>query len=82
MVLIELSLLYSLLLSYGVHGLVPGLYCGDVNCYDGKLNKRVIKSHCIVTSNGITKLKCVHYTCCMASLLYRNVEHVECTLIM
>ena len=36
MALIQLTLFYSLLLMYGVHGLVPGLYCGDKNCYDGK----------------------------------------------
>ena len=59
MIVIKLTLFYSLLLTCGVHGLVPGLYCGDVNCYDGKYVKRVIKSHCIVTLNDIIKLECI-----------------------
>ena len=36
MALIQLTLLYGILLACGVHGLVPGLYCGEKNCYDGK----------------------------------------------
>ena len=35
MALIQLTLLYGLLMASGVHSLVPGLYCGVKNCYDG-----------------------------------------------
>ena len=36
MALIQVMLFYSSILVCGVHALVPGLYCGDKNCYDGK----------------------------------------------